>query len=129
MEIAIPAVPGLPPPIKALCVAPFGMEEGSKVILPEKEFGLVVGEPVKFDFLSSHTRRHDAIGAEVDDWEKDIEKITTVETRIEGETGSVIPVTLHMKVTEVGILELWCVSRQDGQRFKLEFNVRERDAL
>lgn len=129
VEMAIPAVPGIPTPIKALCVAPFGMEEGTEVILPDKEFGLVVGEAVKFDFLSSHIRHHDTIGAELDDWEEEIEKITTVETRIEGETGSVIPVTLHIKVTEVGTLELWCVSRQDGQRFKLEFNVRERDVL
>ena len=93
-----------------------------------KEFGLVVGEPVKFDFLGSHRRRHDTIGTVVEDWEEEIEKITTLETRIEGEGGAVVPVGLHIKVTEVGTLELWCVSREDGRRFKLEFNVRERDA-
>jgi hypothetical protein len=29
-------------------------------------------------------------------------------------------------VTEVGTLELWCLGRDGKQRWKLEFNVRER---
>jgi hypothetical protein len=102
IEAAIPAVPGMAPPMKALCVAPFGMEEGTELLLQDKEFGLVVGEPVKFDFLGSNTRHNDMIGMVVEDWEGEIEKITTLETR------------------------LWCVSREDARRFKLEFNVRER---
>ena len=127
VEAALPAVPGIPTPIKALCVAPFGMEEGTEAVLPDKEFGLVVGEPVKFDFLGSHTRRHDTIGTVVEDWEGEVEQITTVETSLEGEAGAIVPVTLNTKVTEVGTLELWCVSREDDKRFRLEFNVRERE--
>jgi len=125
VEAALPAVPGVPTPVKALCVAPFGMEEGSDAEIPEKEFGLVVGEPVKFDFLGSRTRQHDGIGNVVEDWEGDIEEITTLETRLEGEAGTVIPVTLQVKVTEVGTLEIWCASQEDNSKFKLEFNVRE----
>ena len=59
---ALPAVPGMPAPIKALCVAPFGMEEGSETELTEREFNLVVGEPAKFDFLGSAARTDDAVG-------------------------------------------------------------------
>ena len=40
-----------------------------------------------------------------------------------------IPVSLEVNVTEVGVLELWCVSKADGRRWRLEFNVRERDAV
>jgi hypothetical protein len=40
--------------------------------------------------------------------------------------GQMVPVHLHSKVTEVGTLELWCISRDGKQRWKLEFNVRER---
>ena len=127
VEASMPAVPGVPTPVKALCVAPFGMEEGSEATLQDKEFGLVVGEPVKFDFLGSNTRRHDAIGTVAEDWEGEIEPITTLETRLEGETGTVVPVTLESLVTEVGTLELWCVSREDQKKFKLEFNVREKE--
>ena len=51
IETAMPAVPGLAPPLKALCVAPFGMEEGTEVELPGAELGLVVGEPAEFRLL------------------------------------------------------------------------------
>ena len=127
VEAALPAVPGIPTPVKALCVAPFGMEEDSEAEIPDKEFGLVVGEPVKFDFLGSNTRHHDTIGTVVDDWEGEVEQITTVETSLEGEAGAIVPVTLQIKVTEVGTLELWCVARKEEKRYRLEFNVRERE--
>ena len=41
--------------------------------------------------------------------------------------GNILPVWLQSKVTEVGSLELWCVSRDDDRRWKLEFNLRERE--
>jgi hypothetical protein len=126
---SMPAVPGMPMPIKALCVAPFGMEEGTGSSLPDQEFVLVVGEPVKFDFLGSTVRLDDAPGALVDEWEGEIEHITTIETTLDGEAGSAIPVILEVKVTEIGTLELWCVSRENpDRRWKLEFNVREQGA-
>jgi molecular chaperone DnaK (HSP70) len=123
---ALPAVPGMPTPIKALCVANFGMEEGSQTDLTGREFNLVVGEPVKFDFLGSVVRTADSPGEMVEDWEGEIEPITTIETTLDGAAGDVIPVMIEVKLTEIGTLELWCVSRPDGRRWKLEFNVRER---
>lgn len=123
---SLPAVPGMPVPIKALCVAPFGMEEGTEKSLPDQEFVLVVGESVKFDFLGSSVRIADTIGQVVEEWEDDIEEITTIETTLDGETGTAIPVILEIRVTEIGTLEIWCVSKDDpGRRWKLEFNVRE----
>ena len=123
---SLPAVPGMPAPIKALCVAPFGMEEGSETELTEREFNLVVGEPAKFEFLGSTARTNDAVGTIIEDWEGDVEAVTTIETTLDGTYGSVIPVSIQIKVTEIGTLEIWCVSRQDDKRWKLEFNVRER---
>jgi molecular chaperone DnaK (HSP70) len=124
---SMPAVPGMPAPVKALCVAPFGMEEGSEEVLAQQEFALVVGEPVSFDFLASATRREDAPGTVVEDWAGEIEHLTTIETTLDGEAGSVVPVTIEIRISEVGTLELWCVSREDGRRWKLEFNVREQN--
>ncbi len=125
---SLPAVPGMPVPIKALCVAPFGMEEGSQASVPNREFVLVVGEPVKFDFLGSSRRLDDSIGTIVEEWEEEIEEITTLETTLDGQLGSTIPVIIEVKVTEVGVLEIWCVSKNEtGQRWKLEFNVREQE--
>ncbi len=122
---AMPAVPGMPALTKALCVAPFGMEEGTTADIAGQEFMLVLGEPVTFDFLGSTTRQDDAAGTVVEDWQGEIEAITTVETTLAGENGQAIPVALEIQVTELGTLELWCVSKIDGRRWKLEFNVRE----
>jgi molecular chaperone DnaK (HSP70) len=123
---SLPAVPGMPTPIKALCVAPFGMEEGTTTKPTERGFNLIVGEPAKFDFLSSVVRTGDEVGMLIDDWEEEIEPITTIETTLDGNYGTVIPVSIQIKLTEIGTLELWCVSRQDSSRWKLEFSLREK---
>jgi len=130
IETAMPAVPGLRPPIKALCVVPHGLEEGSEVELPAREFGLVVGEPTEFRFLSSSSRHDDHVGTLLETWEPDeVEELPPLTTALEwqGHEGSTVPVHLQARVNEVGVLELWFVSRDERQRWKLEFNVRPTD--
>ncbi len=131
IESAMPSVPGVPTPIKALCVVPFGMEEGTGAEFREKEFGLVVGEPAVFHLLASTLRNKDKVGEIVEDWSGEIEEVTTMAAELlatDGdEGGKILPVWLQSKVTEVGSLELWCVSRDDDRRWKLEFNLRERE--
>ena len=128
VETSLPAVPGSRPPLKALCVVPFGMEEGTEPDVPSQEFGLVVGEPAEFRFLGSNIRRNDTAGLLIEDWQDQIEELNPLATTLEspGKEGRTFPVHLHSKVTEVGTLELWCLSRDGKQRWKLEFNVRER---
>jgi molecular chaperone DnaK (HSP70) len=128
VETSLPAIPGAPPPLKALCVVPFGMEEGTEADVPGQEFGLVVGAPAEFRFLGSTARRSDPVGTMVEEWEGQIDELAPMETTLEaaGKEGQTVPVHLHSKVTEVGTLELWCISRDNKQRWKLEFNVRER---
>ncbi len=123
---AMPAIPGMPAPVKALCVAPFGMEEGTSADILDREFVLVIGEPVRFDFLGSSIRKDDLVGAVIEDWQNEIEEITTLETTLDGESGAAVRVTLEISVTEVGTLEIRCVSKDDGRKWKLEFMVRER---
>jgi molecular chaperone DnaK (HSP70) len=128
VETSLPAVPGTPPPLKALCVVPFGMEEGTETDVPGQEFGLVVGAPAEFRFLGSTVRRTDTTGTIVEEWEDQIEELSPLQTTLEAsdKQGQIVPVHLHSKVTEVGTLELSCISRDGKQRWKLEFNVRER---
>jgi molecular chaperone DnaK (HSP70) len=129
LETAAPAVPGVSPPIKALCVVPMGMEEGTETDVPGSELGLVVGEPAVFRFLSSTTRRDDPVGTILDRWNpEEIQELAPLETALaaeEGAQGETVPVRLHSNVNEVGTLELWCQSARDPRRWKLEFNVRE----
>ncbi|HTM47907.1 MAG TPA: Hsp70 family protein [Bryobacteraceae bacterium] len=127
IESSMPAVPGIPNPVKALTVAPFGMEEGTDSVIPNREFGLVVGEPAEFRFFGSASRKNDPIGAMIEDFSQDLEELSPMEVNLpaaEG-IGSIVPVSLETVVTETGLLQLWCVAR-DGRRWKLEFNVRER---
>lgn len=128
VESAMPAVPGMPPEIQALCIAPFGMEEGTEVELPEDEFGLVIGEPVRFRFFASKTRREDQVGTRLDYWnDEELEELDEIEITLPPEDhqpGEIVPVHLCAAVTEVGTLELQAVSRQDGHRWKVEFDVR-----
>jgi molecular chaperone DnaK (HSP70) len=129
VESAMPAVPGMPAPLKALCVVPFGMEEGTSASIPEREFGLIVGEPAEFQFLSSTVRKSDPVGALIEDWGEDLEELSPLEAllQVDGQHDVTVPVTLESRVTEIGTLELWCVSRDAKHRWKLELNIRERE--
>ncbi len=127
LESAALAVPGMPPQIKALCVVPKGLEEGSVVDIPEKEFGLLVGQEVEFMFLGSNERPEDKPGDIIEDWQDTIEQVSTLKTELEApgvEPGTVIPVTLQARVTEVGTLAISLVSRDRDLKFDLEFDVR-----
>jgi molecular chaperone DnaK (HSP70) len=128
VESAMPAVPGMEAPLKALCVVPFGMEEGTEAKIPDREFGLVVGEAAEFRFLSSTVRKQDQIGNLLEDWGDEIEELSPLEVtlKLDGQEGAVLPVRLETRVTEIGTLEVWCVSRDGAQRWKLELNIRER---
>jgi molecular chaperone DnaK (HSP70) len=131
IETSLPAIPGMPAPMKALTVVPFGLEEGSRIQLSARKFALVVGEPAEFRFFSSLTRKHDEAGTLIDDVDDTFEELDPIEVFLPVNTEStreqVVPVTLETYVTETGMLELWCVA-QDDRRWKIEFNVRERYA-
>jgi hypothetical protein len=128
IESAMPAVPGMAPEIQALCIAPFGMEEGTQEELPDDEFGLVIGEQVRFRFFASNIRREDKVGTRLDYWtDEELSELDEIEITLPEENrrpGEVVPVHLCAAVTEVGTLELQAVSQKDSGRWKIEFDVR-----
>jgi len=126
------AIPGAPRPLRALCVAPHGMEEGTSEDVPGAQIGLVVGQPARFRFFASANRPQDAIGQRIDRWQPDelIESAPlelTLDGAGAGESGpdSIVPVRLHTKITELGMFELYCRSLRDDRQWKLEFNIRQ----
>jgi hypothetical protein len=132
IESAMPAVPGFAAPLKALCVVPFGMEEGTRAPIAAREFGLAVGEPAEFRFLTSTIRKSDAPGTVIEEWGDDLEELSPLEVTLGApdsaatkSTPKIVPVTLESIVTELGTLELWCNATDDPQRWKLELNIRQ----
>lgn len=131
IESAAPAVPGLEPEMNALCLAPFGMEEGSQAELPPQELAVVVGEPVRFRFFSSSLRRDDKAGQEfLYRKDSDLEELSPIEVSLPAEgraLGEWVPVSIAARVTEVGTLLLEALPKQPripNERFRIELSVR-----
>jgi len=135
IESAMPAIPGMEPPIEALCIAPFGMEEGAEAKASEAEFGLVVGEPVHFRFFGSNTRRHDEAGVQLDHWQEgELDELPELQVTLSTEgrqAGEVVPVNLVAKVTEIGTLKLEAIAAnsldkdEEAERWQIELDVRD----
>jgi len=131
IESPMPAVPGLEPPVTALCVAPFGMEEGTETKLPPQELAVVVGEPVQFRFFGSSVRRNDLAGALLESWKSgELEELAPIALTLPAEgrpEGTVVPIRLHPSITPIGTLLLEAVPMtplQPNERWKVELSVR-----
>jgi hypothetical protein len=134
IESAVPAVPGVEPPISALCLAPFGMEEGSRADLPPYELAVVVGEPVAFRFFGSSVRRDDKAGDELERWrDGELDELAPIEITLPAEgrrEGDIVPVRLDASITEIGTLLLEAVPRdpqKPNERWRIELSVRSEE--
>jgi molecular chaperone DnaK (HSP70) len=131
IEGAVPAIPGMEPPLSALCVASFGMEEGTSSDVAGEALGVVVGETVRFRFFGSNVRRADVLGTSLERWKADeLEELAPIEVNLpasERRQGDVVPVRLRSTVTEVGTLLLEAVPlvpQVPDERWKVELSVR-----
>jgi molecular chaperone DnaK (HSP70) len=129
IETAGLAIPGAPRPLKALCVVPFGMEEGTEIRVPSAAIGLVVGEPCLFRFFSSAVRKDDKPGDVIEHWsDEELSETDPLATTLPAEQETeedYVPVQFESRITELGVFELWCVHTTSDRRWKLEFSVRE----
>jgi Hsp70 protein len=128
LETSMPAVPGFKPPVKALCVVPQGMEEGSELLIEGQEFGLITGQPAEFRFFSSEVRSGDKAGQILADAERELEETSLLEINLPPvenfPVGQAVPVQINPVVTELGNLELWMKHTNSDHRWKVEFQVR-----
>jgi hypothetical protein len=129
IETAGLAIPGAGRPLKALCVVPHGMEEGTEVDVQSDPIGLIVGESARFRFFSSANRRNDQPGELLARWSPDelseTDSLEATLPAVEDSEEEYVPVTFHTRITELGVLELWCVHESADKRWKLEFSVRD----
>jgi hypothetical protein len=128
LETSMPAIPGFRPPVKALCVVPQGMQEGTEQLIEGRTFGLVTGEAAEFRFFSSAVRSGDTPGQILPDAERELEETSLLEVELPAlpdvPAGQVVPVRIEAVVTELGTLELWMKHTNSDRRWKIEFQVR-----
>lgn len=129
IETAGLAIPGAGRPLKALCVVPAGMEEGADADVPSESIGLIVGEAARFRFFSSSVRKNDRPGELLSRWSlEELSETDSLEATLptgESSDDEYVPVKFHARITELGVLELWCVHESEDKRWKLEFSVRD----
>ena len=127
LETSMPAIPGYRPPVKALCVVPQGMQEGTELLIEGRDFGLVTGRTAEFRFFSSSVRSGDTPGQILPDV-RELEETSLLEIELpaidELQAGQVVPVRINAVVTELGTLELWMKHVNSDRRWKVEFQVR-----
>ncbi|EKO3853744.1 hsp70 family protein [Vibrio harveyi] len=124
---------------KALCLLAKGTEEGHEIRLSGRRFSLTLGEPVRFNLLTS---THDTLtnntaiqnGVMVDVDPDLFTPLPPYITTLEGEGAELqanqkerVEVQLACQLTEVGTLKMECVSAEDdSKRWELEFEVRNK---
>ncbi|KOO03628.1 Hsp70 family protein [Vibrio nereis] len=126
---------------KALCLLAKGTEEGHEIRLSGRRFSLTLGEPVRFNLLTSthdtltqNTAIQNGVMVDVD---PDIfaplpPYISTLEgegIELQANQKERVEVQLACQLTEVGTLKMECVSVEDeNKRWALEFEVRNQKA-
>ncbi len=111
-----------------LCVVPRRLEEGQIIPLPQPELELALGEPVSFPLFTSTVRGDDQPGDLLQVSPAQLMQLPPLQTILRGgkRAGTKrTPVTLEARCTEIGTLELYCLARDGGNRWRLEFNVRD----
>ncbi len=111
---------------QGVCVLPRGTEEGKEVRLTQRTFALRLKQPVRFHLLSSTGDTDYEPGELVDLSQDDFAPLPPVATVLEADRRGEIPVELTTRLTEVGTLDLYCLSADDpATRWRLAFQLRE----
>ena len=105
------------------------MEEGTETDVPASEIGLVVGQDARFRFFNSAMRPEDQPGDRINRWSpEEIVETDSMQATLEKDPAiedDYVPVQFRSRITELGVLELWCVHEPTGKEWKLEFSVRD----
>ena len=125
----MPAIPGMAPPVDAICVAPFGLEEGSDEQMLPNEFSLIVGESVNFRFFQSKHNDVETVGKVISSFSLGVlNELNPLSIRLDAghyQAGDMVRVYLTAQVTELGLLLLQAHDTNSDLSWTIEFQVRE----
>lgn len=124
IEEPAPAVPGMEVPLKALCVVPFGMEEGSEIEISFDALYLLLGQKSSFRFFSKKPALEEGpekASALVSI--QGLEEHHPIETEMLSDQEGLVKVSIKSCLNDLGVLELFCIA-EDQRQWKLQFNLR-----
>ena len=110
-----------------MCVVPRDAQEGDETTIDGHDFDLLMGQPVVFPLASSSVRPDDRPGDLVladSDSIRELPPLQSVMRVGRKAKAERVPVSLAARVTEVGTIELWCRSRTDTRRWRLQIQLR-----
>ena len=119
-----------PDHLKVVCIAPRGMQDGQRIEVPNQEFTLLTNRPVRFPIFATTAPRKDPVGAVAVVPAAELHPLPTLETVVrfgKQKAGTKVNVRVQVQRTELGTLELSCLSRMSGARFRLAFDLRGHD--
>ena len=129
VESPMPAIPGMAPPVDAICIAPFGLDEGSEEQMLSSEFCLVVGQHVDFRFFQSKHTDVAELGSSINAFSlsslKELGKIQVCLDAGHYQDGDMVRVIISSRVTELGLLLLEAHDTQSDLSWVLEYQVRD----
>ncbi|MBK8481380.1 MAG: Hsp70 family protein [Proteobacteria bacterium] len=112
---------------RAVCLIPFGVEEGQRVRVEQGRFEVLTDRPVSFAlYCSTAPLGHDAgeLVELTDDVFLELAPLHTVLAYGESGASQRLPVTLGGEMTELGTLRLWCAAQANDHEWQLEFTLR-----
>lgn len=112
--------------LRLLCLIPKDLPTEREVDIQDREFSLIVGRPVSFPLFTSTSREEDTPGQILEISPDRLEQLPSLFMVLGSRTGMELEIPVHLKawVTEIGTLELWCVSRSGDEKWKLQFALQ-----
>ncbi|MCX7107361.1 MAG: hsp70 family protein [Methylococcales bacterium] len=117
---------------QGICILPRGSEEGEEIILKDRHFALRLGVPVRFHLASTTGDAEYKPGdlIELTDLFHSLPPLAVAFEGDESKPNEEVIVELAVTQTEIGTLNIQCVSVQNNQqRWNVEFQIRNKGAL
>ncbi len=116
---------------KAICIVERGLDEGTDIELPGKEFEVMANQPVNFDVFSSSFRSGDCSGdiVGIDDTLTPMPSFKTIINFGKNIEKKSIPVIIKAGYTEMGSLSMCCKSMVSDHEWKLQFQLRNQNPI
>lgn len=117
---------------QGICLLPRGTQEAHEVHLDDRAFALRLGQPVRFPLVSTVAETPYRAGELADLSQGDFVRLPALATVLRRQHASDPDerrVRLTASITEVGTLEMNCISIDDpAQRWRLQFELRRDEA-